>query len=111
MTLYLEQKILLNQIEQDLQELGRRIGNFGSRGQGDEESSYKAWFNDIKSKYPKHIHKIKFENHPEFIKNSIEKLNENQFGYSAFGLKDSWKSSPKNYFKRLQIFISRHIYK
>ena len=77
----------------------REFGNFGSRGEGDEESSYKAWFNDVKSKYPKHIHKIKFENHPEFIQNSIEKLNKNQFGYSAFGLKDSWKSSPKNYIK------------
>lgn len=77
----------------------REFGSFGSRGNGDEETSYNAWFTDVMSKYPKHIHKINFENHPKYIKNSLEKLDETQFGYSAFGLKNSWKSNSSNYLK------------
>ena len=92
----------------------REFGDFGSRGMGDFESSYNAWFDDVKSKYPKHVHKINIDNHPKYIKKSLEKLEPTQFGYSAFGLINSWKSNPVNYIrgyksKYLDFYINNYL--
>ena len=77
----------------------REFGNFGSRGGNDEDLCFEAWFKDIKNKYPKHVNQIKFEDHPIFIKNKLRTLSNDQFGHSAFGLKDKWESSIGNYLR------------
>ena len=49
----------------------------------------------MKVKYPKHVHKIDLNNHPKYIIEKLKSLDKNQFGYSAFGLKNDWSSNLK----------------
>jgi len=67
----------------------RTFGNFGDRGGDDPEVAFDAWFLMIKKRYRKHLFRSKLEKHPTFIKDKLNNLDNSQFGYSAFGLKES----------------------
>ena len=60
-----------------------------------QKRSYNAWFNMVKERYPYHVFKLNINEHPKFIQNKLLKLSQDQFGYSAFGLKESSKSTLK----------------
>lgn len=77
----------------------REFGNFGSRGGSSNEEAYKAWIEEITRKYINHVHKIKFEKHPVFIKDKLKKLDKNQFGYNMFGLEENFNFNFMNYIK------------
>ena len=53
-------------------------------------------------KYPKHVHKIDLNNHPKYIIEKLKSLDKNQFGYSAFGLKNDWSSNFINHIQELK---------
>ena len=45
----------------------------------------------IQERYTKHLFNTKLINHPTYIQDKLKNLNEDQFGYNAFGLKDTVK--------------------
>ena len=51
----------------------------------------------IIQRYKFHVNKLKIEDHPKYIKDTLSSIDKNQFGYSAFGLKDNIK---RNIFHR-----------
>jgi hypothetical protein len=67
----------------------RTFGNFGDRGGDNPKEAFDAWFHMIKLRYKKHILRMNINDHPIFIKEKLVNLNQNQFGNSAFGLKNS----------------------
>lgn len=76
------------------------FGNWGIFGGSTEEEAFNAWFNWIQSKYRKHVFNINFEDHPKYIKEKLLNLDEGQFGYSCFDLKNKIKKDPKEILKR-----------
>jgi hypothetical protein len=81
-----------------------RFGNawfnyFGEKGifnVKNEEEAFETWFKWIEVKYKKHVFKIKSNKHPIYIQERLSKLDSSQFGYSAFGLKESTKINYKD---------------
>tara|TARA_B100001250_G_scaffold65941_1_gene52385 strand:+ start:512 stop:1312 length:801 start_codon:yes stop_codon:yes gene_type:complete len=69
----------------------RTFGNYGDRGGDDPELAFNAWFDMIIKRYSKHLFRSSLDKHPTFIKEKLKELNKEQFGYSAFGLKDTIK--------------------
>lgn len=76
----------------------RTFGNYGNRGGDNPVIAFDAWFEMIKLRYKKHVLRKNIKKHPLFIKEKLDKLNQNQFGYNAFGLKDI------TYFEYSQLF-------
>ena len=78
-----------------------RFGNawyshFGEKGifnTNNEKDAFDAWYKWIEEKYKKHVFKINNNEHPIYIQEKLSQLNSNQFGFSAFGLRDSVKIS------------------
>lgn len=85
----------------------RQFGEWGVRGGSSSEEAYEAWFDEVKEKYKKHTHKIHLSNHPKYIKEKINNLNSDQFGFSAFGLKSSTKREFKEY---LRGYYNKYLY-
>tara|TARA_B100000925_G_C22006512_1_gene473948 strand:+ start:2936 stop:3772 length:837 start_codon:yes stop_codon:yes gene_type:complete len=73
------------------------FGDFGDRGGQTPDQAYSAWYKSVESKYQFHTNKIDLSKHPKYIKNKIENLSEDQFGYSGFGLKMNKKNYIKNF--------------
>ena len=67
----------------------RTFGNYGDRGGSDPEYAYQAWFNMIEKRYKRHLFRKTIEQHPSFIKEKLKNLKDDQFGHSAFGLKNN----------------------
>ncbi len=67
----------------------RTFGDYGDRGGENPQIAFDAWFEMIKQRYSKHLFRSSIEKHPKFIKKKLELLNDNQFGFDAFGLKDN----------------------
>ena len=77
----------------------RYFNDWGNRGGPSEEEAYSAWIKMVSDRYIRHGIKLKIEDHPKYIKNKLINLNDNQFGFSAFGLKSSVKPSFNEYLK------------
>ena len=77
--------------EDMLLELVQALWQLWRRGGESVEEAFDAWFRMIKERYAKHTFKINVENHPKYIKEKLANITENQFAYSAFGLKNSIK--------------------
>lgn len=69
----------------------RQFNSYGVFGGPTPEEAFNAWFELIKERYKKHVLKLKLSSHPKYIRGSIENLNADQFGHSAFGLKGNTK--------------------
>lgn len=67
----------------------RYFNDWGDRGGGDPQTAFEAWIAGIENKYKKHTFKEKINNHPKYIKESLLSLEDNQFGYDVFGLKNN----------------------
>ena len=78
------------------------FGDIGDRGGVNPSEAYEAWFEMVKDRYPKHNFKISPHQHPRFIKNKLLNIDKNQFGFDAFGLKESNYIQPKYYLKGLR---------
>jgi len=65
----------------------RYFQDWGEEEGADENIAFESWFKMIKGRYKKHKTLIKPEEHPKYIKDKIQNLDESQFGFSAFGLK------------------------
>ena len=75
------------------------FGDWGEEDGSDPELAFKTWFTMIEERYRKHNKKISIDKHPKFILNKIRNLNQDQFGYNAFGLQDKYyKKSKKSRF-------------
>lgn len=67
------------------------FGTTDDRGGNSPQKAYNAWFNMVEERYHKHNFKLKIEEHPVYIQEKIKKLKQEQFGYDAFGLKNTLK--------------------
>jgi len=76
-----------------------QFNEYGDRGGPSPEEAFEAWFEVVKNKYSFHVHKINLDNHPKFIRENLKELNQNQFGFDAFGLKGKTKRPFINYLK------------
>ena len=65
------------------------FGTTDDRGGSTPQKAYNAWFNMVEERYHKHNFKLKIEEHPVYIQEKIKKLKQEQFGYDAFGLKNT----------------------
>ena len=70
----------------------RYFGDFG-KGEGDDtEKAFKTWLEMVESRYKKHKKLMQLDRHPKYIIEKITNLNESQFGYNAFGLREKYHS-------------------
>ena len=76
------------------------FNDWGIFGGNSKKEAFDAWFHWVEQKYRKHIYSIKLEEHPKYIQEKLSKLNENQFGYNCFGLKNTVKKDKFEIFKR-----------
>lgn len=77
----------------------RSFKDWGDRGGGNPEEAYIAWFEMVQERYKNHVRKLSLEDHPKYIKNKISNLNETQFGYDGFGLKEAYNISKMKFLK------------
>jgi len=77
----------------------RFFKDLGDRGGEVPDEAYDAWLKMVLERYQYHVLKLKINDHPKFIKDSLIKLNEDNFGYSMFGYKNKVKRSPVHYLK------------
>ena len=73
------------------------FGDWGDRGGPTPEEAYNAWFGMIKERYKFHVLKLKISDHPIYIRERLLNLSQDQFGFDAFGLKNTINRSFKNY--------------
>lgn len=67
----------------------RCFKDYSNRGGPTSEEAFDAWFEMIISRYKFHVNKLNINDHPIFIRDSLLSLKNEQFGFSAFGLKDN----------------------
>ena len=75
------------------------FGEWGDRGGASEEEAFNAWFEMIKNRYKLHTNRINIDRHPKFIKEKLINLDHKQFGFDAFGLKDTTNRKFSNYLR------------
>ncbi len=75
------------------------FGSIDDRGGATKELAYQAWWNMVNDRYPKHTLKNKISNHPIYIQDKLCSLEENQFGYNAFGLDEEVRHSLNDFLK------------
>ena len=75
------------------------FNEWGDRGGSTHDEAFDAWFLMISSRYKKHVHRLKLNKHPKYIKDKLNNLEKNQFGYDAFGLKENTKFSKYEFLK------------
>ncbi len=51
-----------------------------------EEASFEKFMNGMKAKYKRAPYEYKFSDHPKYIREAVENLTPEQFGYNAWGL-------------------------
>ena len=81
------------------------FGDWGDRGGGTENEAFDAWFEMITDRYKKHTLKLNLSDHPKYIAKSIASLTKDQFGYNAFGLKDSTTRKFSDYVKNYKNYL------
>ncbi len=78
------------------------FGTTDGRGGSSPEKAYNAWFSMVKDRYPKHNFRLNIKDHPIYIQKKLESLNQDHFGYDAFGLKSNLKIERIYHFKGLR---------
>ena len=53
----------------------------------------------VLERYQYHVLKLKIDDHPKYIRDSLKELDESNFGYSMFGQKNKIKRKPIHYVK------------
>ncbi len=88
-SMFRTKEIIMNDRARFARAWKRTFGNYGDRGGSDPEYAYQAWFNMIEKRYKRHLFRKTIEQHPSFIKEKLKNLKDDQFGHSAFGLKNN----------------------
>lgn len=76
----------------------RQFNEWGIFGGPTPEEAFNAWMKMIEARYKKHVFKIDINKHPKYLKKNIINLKDSQFGYDAFGLKETIKTNFREYF-------------
>ena len=71
------------------------FGNYGTRGGPEPNQAFDAWFEMIKERYLYHVLKIDIDSHPKYIKERLNNINEDEFGYDTVSIEDQ---DEDNYF-------------
>lgn len=87
------------------------FNEWSDRGGGTPEEAFSAWFEMVRERYKKHVHRLKMNNHPKYIIDKLLTIDETMFGYSAFGLKDTTKFSTYEYLKSTKNKIKNYGFK
>lgn len=75
------------QIKDDVERMARAwTRHFGDTKLGTTETAYDEWLYMVKGRFSKPQTFVDFDNHPEYVKETIEDLKPDQFGYNGFGL-------------------------
>ncbi len=74
------------------------FGNYGTRGGPEPNQAFDAWFEMIKERYLYHVLKIDIDSHPKYIKERLNNINEDEFGYDLFGYKNNVERQFRHYF-------------
>lgn len=76
------------QIIDDVERMDRAYERYFSKKlySTDEITAYEGWYNMVKGRFNKPQAKIKLEDHPIYIQETIKNLTPDQFGYNGFGL-------------------------
>tara|TARA_B100001121_G_scaffold29898_1_gene24380 strand:- start:1518 stop:2321 length:804 start_codon:yes stop_codon:yes gene_type:complete len=77
----------------------REFGNYGERGGEEPNQAYQAWYSMVEKRYKSHTLKLKINEHPKYIKDKINNLGEDQFGYNGFGLQNNQNIPLMNYLR------------
>ena len=77
----------------------REFKEWGERGGDSNELAFEAWFNMIEERYAKHIFNLSISDHPVYVQEKIRNLKNSQFGFDAFGLKQTIKKSKLEYLR------------
>ena len=77
----------------------RTYGNYGDRGGPEPETAFNSWINMIEERYAKHIFNLSISDHPVYVQEKIRNLKNSQFGFDAFGLKQTIKKSKLEYLR------------
>ena len=77
----------------------RYFKDLGGRGGELPDEAYDAWLNMVLERYQYHVLKLKIDDHPKYIRDSLKELDESNFGYSMFGQKNKIKRKPIHYVK------------
>jgi hypothetical protein len=70
-----------------------QFNSWGVFGGPTPDAAFDAWLKLIKSRYKRHVIKLNIDQHPKYIRDKLNQIDENQFGFDAFGLKNITKSS------------------
>ena len=77
----------------------RYFKDLGGRGGELPDEAYDAWLSMVLERYQYHVLKLKIDDHPKYIRDSLKELDESNFGYSMFGQKNKIKRKPIHYVK------------
>tara|TARA_Y100000389_G_C17317178_1_gene441119 strand:+ start:48 stop:839 length:792 start_codon:yes stop_codon:yes gene_type:complete len=66
----------------------RHFKDWGNEEGEDLEKAYHTWITMVEGRYRKHTKTINKKRHPKYIADKILNLDQSQFGYNAFGLRD-----------------------
>jgi len=75
----------------------RYFNTYEPRGGPTEEEAYEAWYKEIKDKFQYHTNKISIKNHPKYIIEKLNNLNDKQFGFDCFGLNQTANRNYRNF--------------
>tara|TARA_B100000497_G_C7671067_1_gene404979 strand:+ start:646 stop:1446 length:801 start_codon:yes stop_codon:yes gene_type:complete len=77
----------------------RYFKDWGGRGSDDPEEALDAWMEMVLERYVYHVFKLRIKDHPKYIQESLQNLEQSQFGFSMFEKKQSIKRWPIHYLK------------
>ena len=77
----------------------RYFKDLGGRGGELPDEAYDAWLSMVLERDQYHVLKLKIDDHPKYIRDSLKELDESNFGYSMFGQKNKIKRKPIHYVK------------
>tara|TARA_A100001011_G_scaffold391567_1_gene477291 strand:+ start:36 stop:848 length:813 start_codon:yes stop_codon:yes gene_type:complete len=75
----------------------RHFNDWSDRGGETPEKAFEAWFYMIENRYKRHVNKLKLNNHPKYIQDKLYGIEKDQFGFNAFGLRDSVRRDFREY--------------
>lgn len=88
----------------------RYFNNYENRGGPSEQEAFNEWYKQIEAKYFFHTNKIQPDHHPVYIQNKLESMDEEHFGYSAFGLNSNLRRTLPTYLKgKKELFFGGYI--
>lgn len=64
----------------------KHFGKYQLSEDGSDKSSFEGWCKMVTGRYKKHQNKLKLEDHPKVMQETIKNLRPDQFGYNGWGM-------------------------